>query len=779
MKNKLWLLQIPFVVLFTFAFYVDELGVQGRLNSAFLREHVHPSLRRISTVFTDWKFKFRGPQKPKNKVLIVSVDSQSIERIGRWPWHRDYISLLISSIFDAGAKAVALDMVFSEPDQRVPDKIAEVLRSQGMEQLVLANETDRFLEGTFARHNDELVTGWTSDLSCQPAYDEKDFCDLAHPDAIASHPVGFEKFSYSQFNSSVPFEHLKTPFPSFVTMISNLPDYNAVTKHSGYFNVQPDPDSYIRRMNLFFMVNGKPYPSLALELARVGMKEDLRLELDEEQKVKALGFAKSGRMIPVSPVGVMEINFRGKGNTFAHISALDLIAEGETTEGDVVTGNYAGMLKKEVFKDAYVFVGVTALGVFDMRAIPYDSNIAGVEVHANILDNLLSGDTLTNTAMSKGTIWVVVLMVLGGLLWAYVTARLEAIPALALFLVGIGAFGWLDLNLLFNNGKNWNTSFLYLELVSIFAFTLSMKYVMEERNKKFIRGAFTKYVAPAVVDSILKDPSKLTVGGEKRELTILFSDIRGFTSFSEKMDAKALSSLLNEYLGVMTKIIFAHEGTLDKYIGDAIMAFWGAPLDQPKHAANSLKTAIAMMKALNEQRPLIQEKYGVQIEIGIGINSGMVSVGNMGSETNFAYTVIGDHVNLASRLESLTKAYGVTILTTRFTLNDVLQAGEPLPPHRVLDHVKVKVQKNAVEMIQVLDREYDSEGLKMFEEGRALYTAQKWDEAITVFTAANARLALSVDKMDGPCAVYLERCGDFKKVPPEAGWDGSWEMHSK
>ncbi|OFZ36477.1 MAG: hypothetical protein A2070_09605 [Bdellovibrionales bacterium GWC1_52_8] len=281
------------------------------------------------------------------------------------------------------------------------------------------------------------------------------------------------------------------------------------------------------------------------------------------------------------------------------------------------------------------------------------------------------------------------------------------------------------------------------------------------------------------MDSILKDPSKLTVGGEKRELTILFSDIRGFTSFSEKMDAKALSSLLNEYLGVMTKIIFAHEGTLDKYIGDAIMAFWGAPLDQPKHAANSLKTAIAMMKALNEQRPLIQEKYGVQIEIGIGINSGMVSVGNMGSETNFAYTVIGDHVNLASRLESLTKAYGVTILTTRFTLNDVLQAGEPLPPHRVLDHVKVKGKKNAVEMIQVLDREYDSEGLKMFEEGRALYTAQKWDEAITVFTAANARLALSVDKMDGPCAVYLERCGDFKKVPPEAGWDGSWEMHSK
>ncbi|MGZ3699822.1 MAG: adenylate/guanylate cyclase domain-containing protein, partial [Bdellovibrionota bacterium] len=324
----------------------------------------------------------------------------------------------------------------------------------------------------------------------------------------------------------------------------------------------------------------------------------------------------------------------------------------------------------------------------------------------------------------------------------------------------------------------WNTSFLYLEVGTIFFLTVAAKYVAEERSKKFIKGAFAKYVAPAVVDGILKDPSKLSVGGEKKELTIMFSDIRSFTTFSERLDAKALAALLNDYLGTMTGIVFAHEGTLDKYIGDAIMAFWGAPLDQPKHAANACKAAIGMMKALNENTDRYKATYGVDVKIGIGINSGMVNVGNMGSTQNFAYTVIGDHVNLSSRLEGLTKYYGVAILTTRFTMDDIKQAGEGLPPNRVLDFVKVKGKKTAVELIQVLDRELDPKGLELFQEGRKLYSEQKWDDATEKFKAAGKLLAHG-ESPDGPCEMYLERCRDFKVTPPENGWDGSWEMHSK
>jgi adenylate cyclase len=307
---------------------------------------------------------------------------------------------------------------------------------------------------------------------------------------------------------------------------------------------------------------------------------------------------------------------------------------------------------------------------------------------------------------------------------------------------------------------------------------LAAKYVMEERNKKFIRGAFSKYVAPAIVDSILKDPTKLSVGGDKKELTILFSDIRGFTTFSEQMDAKQLTHFLNDYLGIMTDIVFECGGTLDKYIGDAVMAFWGAPLDQPEHSANACKAAAKMMQALEKNKPRFKEQYGVEVNIGIGLNTGVVSVGNMGSDRIFEYTVIGDHVNLASRLEGLTKYYGVAIVTSRFTFDSISHAGLGMPPSRTLDFVKVKGKQKAVELIQVLEREFSADGIEIFRKGRELYAAQKWDAAIEEFRKSAELLAID-GVQDGPSVLFIERCKDFKKEPPASDWDGSWEMTSK
>jgi adenylate cyclase len=308
--------------------------------------------------------------------------------------------------------------------------------------------------------------------------------------------------------------------------------------------------------------------------------------------------------------------------------------------------------------------------------------------------------------------------------------------------------------------------------------TLAAKYILEEHNKKFLKVAFSKYVAPSIVNRILEDPTKLMLGGEKKELTILFSDIRGFTTFSEKMDAKQLATFLNDYLGIMTNLVFANDGTLDKYIGDAVMAFWGAPLDQAAHADHCLKAAIAMMKALSVNQARFVAEYGVDVRIGIGVNTGVVNVGNMGSVNNFEYTVIGDHVNLASRLEGLTKHYGVGILTTRFTLDQVASSGAALPAHRVLDFVKVKGKGTAVELIQVLDRDLSPEGLKLFAQGRAHYSAMRWDAATEAFGEASRLLSTS-DEPDAPCEMYLERCRDFRAQPPEPGWDGSWTMTSK
>ncbi len=377
-----------------------------------------------------------------------------------------------------------------------------------------------------------------------------------------------------------------------------------------------------------------------------------------------------------------------------------------------------------------------------------------------------------------GTVWLLIIMSIGALIFAYSVEKLESVPALVLFVAVMGGGAYVDQKLLFSENSNWNTSILLIELCVIFVLTFSVKYILEERNKKFIRGAFAKYVSPSIIDSIMKDPSKLTVGGEKRDLTIVFSDIRSFTSFSEKMDAKALSNFLNDYLGRMTDVVFETEGTLDKYIGDAVMAFWGAPLDQPKHAANACKAAVKMQQILRSQRGYFKEKYDIEVNVGIGINSGPVAVGNMGSERIFEYTVIGDHVNLASRIEGLTKDYHSAILTTRFTLDLITQSGEPLPPHRVLDFVKVKGKKVAVELIQILDIEYPEEALTVFREARELYSKQAWDAAIEKFALAASALAID-GKDDQMSHEFIERCRNFKLNPPGSDWDGAWVMTTK
>ena len=776
MKNRMWLLQLPAVIFFTFAFWITEAGVQGDLNNAFLREKLFPGLRRYSGLITDWKFHFRGPEQPKNKIVIVEVDSPSLERIGRWPWHRDVTAYLVDKTFQAGAKVVGLDMVFSEPDRRVSEELSKLLQEKRLGNRIREFETDYVLGEVIQKYSDKLVLGWTSEGVCQPAYLTSEECPLTNPDALATHPKNFDKFTFSLFSTPAGFDMTKTPLMSIATFIANLPEYNDVARHMGSFNVFPDPDSIIRRANLVFMADGKPYPSLPLEMARVGLNERLDLQLDQRQRIAYMKFANSGRNIPVSPLGVMEVNFRGPGRTFQYVSALDILSDEDQIQIEANRA-IASVSKKELLKDAYVLIGISALGVFDMRAFPFDSIVPGVEGHAFILDNLLSDDPI-RPATGATSVCIFLLMTVGAIFFAYLAQRLESIPALLLFIFTFSGVAAFDQKVLFANNINWNTGFFYAEIAFIFALTIAIKYVLEERNKKFIRGAFSKYVAPAIVDSILKDPSKLSVGGERKELTICFTDIRGFTTFSEKMDPKRLAQFLNDYLGLMTDIVFDHEGTLDKYIGDAVMAFWGAPLDQPKHAANACKAAVRMLQTLAENYERFKTQYDVEVKVGIGVNSGPVNVGNMGSDRIFEYTVIGDHVNLASRLEGLTKYYGVGIVTTRFTLDMIKQAGETPLPNRTLDSVKVKGKKSAVELIQVFHTDMNAEGLKLFEEARELYIRKQWDEAISKFMAASEKLKTG-DHNDGPSEMYVDRCKEFKKNPPEADWDGSWEMTSK
>jgi len=760
-----WFFSASLLVFFSSAFALTEQSRNGSVDSSFLREKLLPALVRPVNLLTDIKFRTRGPVPPKNNIAIVEIDSNSLDAYGRWPWHRDVLADLIDQVFALGARVVGLDIVFSEKDQRVPEKLKETLIKKGLGQELEANETDPVLGSAIAHYKKSLVLGWAADAICRPAYaTAQDPCPATDPQAIASLPENWGKFSFAHFDPGSAFSTGGTKLDTAITLLANLSEYNSVAEHIGTFNTAPDNDGTNRRSELFSIVHGKPYASLALEMARLALQDELSLKLNSQGLVKTLELVHSQIQLPVTPLGDLAINFRGPGRTFKYISAYDVLNPSSPSHAKAT----------EALKNAFVFIGISAVGVFDMRSFPFDNNVAGVEGHANILDNLLSGDALKVTS-TGAPFWILLaIIIVGGILFTFAMEELEAVPAIAVFFATIIVSLAVD-QYLFLKTYNLNTVYFYFEIISIFVLIIATKYISEQQNKKFLRNAFGKYVSPAVVDSILKNPEKLSLGGERKEVSIMFSDIRGFTTMSEGMDARKLSAFLNDYLGIMTKIVFDYQGTLDKYIGDAVMAFWGAPLEQPDHADLAVRACLEMMKALAENQTRFKAEHGVDVKIGIGLNSGAVSVGNMGSEQNFEYTVIGDHVNLASRLEGLTKAYGAAIVTSRFTFDCIEKSGKALPPHRVLDLVKVKGKKNAIELIQILDRDFPPHAPGLFQNARAHYKAARFDEAISLFREALA----ATNGSDKTCEIMIERCEYFKANPPGPNWDGSWEMHEK
>jgi adenylate cyclase len=320
-----------------------------------------------------------------------------------------------------------------------------------------------------------------------------------------------------------------------------------------------------------------------------------------------------------------------------------------------------------------------------------------------------------------------------------------------------------------------NTAFVFADVMvaGLLTITLGGRYAIEERNRQFLRSAFSKYVSPAVVDSLIRDPEKLSLGGRREVITILFCDIRSFTTYSEKLKATDLSRFLNDYLGRMTEIIFETSGTLDKYIGDAVMAFWGAPIAIPVHAEKAAEAAVKMVEAVNHQRARFEKTYGIPVRIGIGLNTGEVSVGNMGSERSFNYTVLGDAVNLASRLEAATKAFRCEILATQAVLNACVGSK---PRHRPLGSVRVKGKLNAVEIVELVTAAISDEVLGEFETARSAYLQKNWERARAGFERVNEWVQRQRGEADGPSQVYLE---SIEMVIAGGGapsdWDGVWE----
>ncbi len=588
---------------------------------------------------------------------------------------------------------------------------------------------------------------------------------------------------------------LKNPVHHVGEWLFNIPEIVEVTEHSGTFNATQDKDGSIRRAKLFVRAGNLFIPSLAFKQYLVA--NDLYptanlvpnpYENEDEKESNIVTNVKLENSdgehvltIPTDHRGQLPINYAGPSKMFAYLSAGEVLDDGDTytveqrvpdENGDWLVKEFE-IEKEQFLKGKNLIFGATATGIYDLRVTPFEENYPGVETHANVLDNLIRQDYLKSDPREDA--WMPFIVLALGVLFSLVVSQFGALSGLFITLGSLATIFGIDTYLIFPRGTVITVIFPIFSVLTLYTLMTFFKYFTEERKKQQLKGTFQKYVSPEIVEEILKDPSKLELGGMKMEMSVFFSDIRGFTTISEQLDPKALSDLLNHYLTPMTDIIFKNSGTLDKYMGDAIMAFFGAPVPSKEHAAQACRAALIQIDKLFELQKYYQEQGLPMLDIGIGVNTGDMSVGNMGSETVRNYTVMGDSVNLGSRLEGINKQYGTRIIISEFTKNKI-SADEFL--YREIDWVKVKGKNEPVKIYELMAQGEISpeqmERVKKFNSGFLFYHEQQFDKAIQEFNSA-----LAINAADQTSQLYINRCKDYIKSPPGESWDGVFTMTTK
>ncbi len=717
-----------------------------------------PFLRFMELKALDLRMVSRGTIPAGGETIIVAIDEKSLSELGRWPWPRTTIAKLVDALKGYGAKAVGFDIVFAEPDANSSLKtVAELSREVKevgvrdtrifglLEEKQKLADTDAALARSIENAKN-ITLGYFFHIS------EKEVGHLSEEQIAAGESAiansRFQMVRSQKGASDDALIHAYAAQPS-------LPILCEVAENSGYFNSFPDSDGVIRWSPMVIKFRDNYYSSLALSMIVQYLEWPMLVLHQAEYGVDNITLDKL--KIPTNESGRMLINYLGPGKTFPHYSVADILA---------------GRLPAETFKGKIVLVGATATGIYDMRVTPFSAVYPGVEIHANVIDNILHGNFLIHSGWTRFLDMCSIILV--GLIMGVAVPRMKAVAGIALCLALIGAFVAANVTVFIRTNVWLNMVYPVLTMMTIYLGITIYRYVTEEREKKKVRGAFQYYLTASVVNEILKDPSKLKLGGDMKNLSVLFSDIRGFTSIAEKLSPEELVRLLNEYLTAMTDVVFKYDGLLDKYIGDAVMAVFGAPLHQPDHALRACRTAIEMKSELKRLREKWAAEGRPDVNIGVGINTGDMVVGNMGSQMRFDYTVMGDSVNLASRLEGTNKEYGTTIIISEFTyetIKDELFCRE-------LDAVRVKGKKLPVRIFELLGDRKDAaewqEFADRFATGLAKYRAGLWDEAIAAFQSV-----LEVKPGDPPTRLYLERCAELKANPPEGEWDGVFTMTKK
>jgi adenylate cyclase len=711
----------------------------------------------------DTRFLLRGYREPSERIAIVAIDQKSEDVLGRWPFPRRYFADAVDFLRQAGARVIAFDINFPQPDEnsaleslRQLKKAYTARRKEAgadprfeaelNRQLAEADNDQKFSEAL--SHYDNAILGYfflpPSEAVKQDQQRVKEFVNYlsfqAYPQII--HPEYGKHFEGLEFTAVSP----------------NLPKFALYAKNFGYFNIIPDADGTVRREPVVARFDGNYYPSLdiAAALAYTNLPLDKVAVFFNPNGLERIDFGKIS--IPTDPGGYVQIDFHGPSGTYPTYSLADVVQH---------------KLPPEYFRNRLILIGPTAIGIPDVAVTPFQQmGFPGVEVHANFIDDILSGHFIRR-GLGENLIdlFFIVLFSLGtGTLLTVVSSQRATI----VIVVILGFFLWLAFDL-FAADRIWIAVFLPTATLTVnYTAIISYRFFFEEREKKKVRGAFQQYLPPGLINQLLERPELLQLGGEEKDLTVMFSDIRGFTTLSEGLTPAKLVELLNEYLSEMTDIIFRHWGTLDKYIGDAIMAFWGAPYPQDDHAERACLAALEMMAALKKLQAGWEAEGRPRIDIGVGINSGPVLVGNMGSKRRFNYTIMGDNVNLASRLEGLNKQFATHLIISEFTYEKV----RTKMVARELDLIRVKGKKKPVKIFELLapieQAERYADLIVRFGKGLEAYRSGQWETSVDMFEQLKRDYP-----DDAPTDIFVRRCRDLLVEPPHGVWDGVYVMKTK
>jgi adenylate cyclase len=712
----------------------------------------------IELKLVDLKFLLRGPVPAGPDLAIVAIDDDSLKSYGRWPWSREVFSKFIKRLKEAQPKVIGLDIIFAEKSDTAVTAMVQRLRQKlthrgpgSREVLALLQEeekaadADRLLAEEIGRGSPTILGLYFKKVGAKVISSEP-------PRGLE--PTAIQVSTYNMVRRlGQKSKHL--PIIGAEGVEVNLPVITTAAAGGGYFNMIPDPDGAVRWYPL--AVAYGPYVFAPLSLVT------LRHFLDN----KPLGIAVShlgvkevrlGReLIPVDRYGRLPINYLGPPGAFPTYSAKTVLE---------------GKIPANALRDKIVLVGATAVGVYDMRVTPFSGVFPGIEIQATVIDNVLRRNFLRLPPYAPLS-ELLLIMAFG----VFLGLMLPRVSAAWVFLISLYLLiGYVALNISFFQywGINLDLFYPMLQIILVSTGVSVQSFLAEEKARASLKKAFQSYVAPSVVEEILKHPERLRLGGERRELTIFFCDIRGFTTLSETLEPEALAAILHDFLNPMSRIVVKHGGTIDKFMGDAIMALFGAPLFFPDHARRACDTALDMLDTL---RAMDKEWVGQgrpSIKIGVGINTGMVAVGNMGSDTLFDYTAIGDNVNLASRMEGLNKYYGSEIIISEFTASALDQEFVL----RELDLVRVKGKKQPVAIFELLgtappDPEL-AQFLQHYHQGLQLFRQRQWEESHTAFSSAS-----ELRPQDHHCQRYLSLIKQYRVEPPGPEWQGLSVMKDK